>query len=354
MKKFFLFALCCLLLTFSGCSDVNFYTPFKEEKSVLSTDSLEQQTVKSDTADNDSNLYLEQHFGLGTTMSICFRKGDEMLNDCRHAFETPADKILSLSLLVSADPHENMELDFVPMRLYALGDGKPLKYRLKNYDNIDSSEIYSEINIEIIKETRIDIDVDLSGTDDIKLLTIICDYLPETIPQKGVLISPCCMIYSMENPKNLIETETDEDGDKSLYYELSCKNAFIDIGVNSLENVSQPAENYTYYGEILINNGKDIDLNGKSKALYLKFNSGVKSDTPYYMLLFCDGKLLNAFDGEYSKKVNCHFGERSFQFRISEEYIPQDGLHVFYAVAFPLYNTYSDFDIKSLKIRVCI
>lgn len=382
MKKICAWAICCFLLIFSGCSDVSFGVPPKEETDSLDisskeeTDSLnisseeetenvissnsaltystELQETESNVTDSDPDMYLED-FSFSTNLNVYSREGDAMTSPCRHVFEVPSDKNLSLSLVAKADPDKSIECDNVPTRIYVLGDGKPLKFRLKDSSDGASSEIYSEINIEKSKDTRIDIDVDLSKSDDIKIIHIICDYLPERIPKKGLGGYSGYSIYPMTNKKYSKETETGEDGDNSLYYELSCKDKFIDIGVNSLEDVDQTTEDYIYNNEDHFYN--DIDLNGKSKDLYVKLNSGRKVDIPCYMLLFCDGKLLDAFDGEYSKKIDCHSGERSFQFRIPEKYIPQDGLHTFYAIALPVYTLNNDsevyyFSIYTQKIRV--
>lgn len=382
MKKIYVLAICCILLTFAGCSDVSFGIPMEKEtddpnislkeetKNIsfsskeetenvtssisTSSDNNEIQATESNTSDNDPDLYLKD-FSFKTNLNAFLRKGDKMQDACQYVFEVPTDKNLSLSLLTSVVPDKSIEIDAVPMRLYTFGDDKPLKFRLKNSNDNASSELYSELKIEKSKDTRIDIDVDLSDVEDIKTITIICDYLPDSIPQKGCGSYSGFIIYSMTNKKYVKETETDEDGDKSLYYKLSCEDFFIDIGVNSLEDARPNNGNYTYNPENHFY--EDVDLNGKSKALYVKYNSGSRIDIPYYMILFCDGMLLDAFDGEYSKKVNCHSGERSFQFRIPDKYIPQDGLHTFYAITFPVnaYNYDSEIpyiNIYTIKTRV--
>ena len=44
---------------------------------------------------------------------------------------------------------------------------------------------------------------------------------------------------------------------------------------------------------------------------------------------------LNVFDNNYSYKVNCQNGKRTFQYSVPIELIPESGLHTFQAIAIP-------------------
>ncbi len=60
-------------------------------------------------------------------------------------------------------------------------------------------------------------------------------------------------------------------------------------------------------------------------------------DLDYYLAVFCDGELMNAFDGKPFMKVNCRGenGARSVKYSLDKDILPENGEHTFSVIALP-------------------
>lgn len=117
----------------------------------------------------------------------------------------------------------------------------------------------------------------------------------------------------------------------------------IDIGNRSLQNNNNVI--------VEPHHSKDIDISS-SRELFLKFNSGDKSDYPYYLFLLIDGHLVNAFGEKTSVKCYSVCGTKSFQYQIPKSLIPNNGVHFFQAVAIPCGITENIIAVSSVRVRV--
>ncbi len=61
--------------------------------------------------------------------------------------------------------------------------------------------------------------------------------------------------------------------------------------------------------------------------------ANLKDDNDYYLAVFCDGELINAFDGKPLMKVNCQGGKRMVKYSLDKESLPENGDHAYSVMA---------------------
>lgn len=253
-----------------------------------------------------------------------------------HSFETPSDGLLKVALLAGCDPDKSMSDADALLDIHIFGDGVPLEFRFPNDpENSGFSTVHRLDVSSLIK--NIDMEIDLRSCGEIETIAMVSNFHPQYIPKKGLGEYRGCIMFLLENSActyKLLDSDTPEN----RYFDISSEyGGRIDVGCVSLEK-----------GEILTCSDKiserhffdDVKLDPRNKELYIKFNGKNGYDFPYYVILFRDGELLDVFDGEYSRLVNCLSGTRTFQFKIPESYIPDEGLHTFQAAAIPAYSGY--------------
>lgn len=356
MRKAIAVILLCAVITLSGCQkDVSVpdsvsEPPGRDTSSESSYSSPLENTPSGVPVNDDPDLYLKG-FSFRANFMICDRGSDR--GDI-YWFKTPLDGQLKISVLAGITPDESISNITPVIRIYVLGDGKPLKFKIPNSPKNGSLSTVHDIIPQNLSDFSTDIDIDLTSHDEIETLAVILNIYPDYIPQKGLGAFSGCfalLVQNAECPYKLAEYGTDSGG----YYAVASNEMSIDIGETDIADSEKIVENHFY---------NDITIDPQNKSVFVKFNSGNKHNIPFHLILFRDGELLDAFDGEYSKIVNCLSGERTFQFKIPDKYIPDDGLHTFQAVAVPAYafpkdslsdNIESYIDFKSTnKTRVLI
>lgn len=309
----------------------------------ISDNDLTSPAITSDESSAvDPDLYLE-NFSFAAGMGA-YRRGSE--TDIMTYFRTPENGQLELTVRKYIDPDKSMEDIPVSIRIYFLGDGKPLKFRIPG---LTESAYVHEVIPDDPSDFSFDIDLELPLGDEPNTIAAIWNIYPDYIPKKGTGSLNSCCAHLMQNHKcayDLYVPETDVG-----YFNISSDIGLIDIGVADLTSSDKIIESHFY---------DDIMLTPENKDLFIKFNSGSETNIPYYLILFRDGELLDAFDGQYSCVVDCRSGERTFQVKIPESFIPDSGLHTFQAVALPAYAFDQNSDhtwynsISTSKIRVQI
>lgn len=327
MKKIFPAVLIGICILLSGC----------QNSDPISDSSLCPPGITSGgSSSDDPDLYLED-FMFNARLLILDRGGSRL----KTHFVTPQDGLLKLSVNAEIKPDKSMAAIPASIRFYVLGDGKPLNSRILGSSKNDPFSFVHEIFPVDLSNILFDMDIDLSMTHDIETISIIWNTYPEYIPKKGLGAVSGCIVYSIQNvgcAYNIHVSETNTE-----YYSISSDENKLDIGTADLSSSDKIVENHFY---------DDVTITPQNKELFAKFNSGKESDNSYYLILLRDGKLLDAFDGGYSTIVDCKSGERTFQFKIPGEFIPDSGLHTFQAVAIPVY-AFSQNSEKSRNEAIC-
>lgn len=322
MKKLcVLFTICLMLL--SACQR-NSGTDFEEKTSDTSFISEETEETE-ETKDPD---FYDKPFDFSASLNM-FNNKNNSLMPCCCEFKTPENKLLPFTMYTRCSPDESVEdKDNIPADIYVFGDGKLLEFRLSSDTESGSFATVNRVYLKAEEDTYFDVQVNLDTGSQIKVITVLINYYPEYMPFRGLGQIDGTLTYSFKNTDCSFEASDIQTG--SDFYltipGLSTGGSSVELGnIGLSETDNNMTENHMYY---------DVDLSQPDKdSLYIKFNSG--DDMPYYAVAFCDGKLMNIFDGAYSYAVNCHNGEKTFQYKIPEELIPEQGLHTFQAVFFP-------------------
>ncbi len=59
----------------------------------------------------------------------------------------------------------------------------------------------------------------------------------------------------------------------------------------------------------------------------------MEEDVNYYLVVFCDGQPINAFDGKMFMKINCQGGKRMVKYSLDKEQLPENGDHSYSVLA---------------------
>lgn len=333
MRKIFFAVLMCMCVLLSGCQDSD---------PISDSNIAPPDITPSGAFSDDPDLYLEV-FNFRSRLLILDRGG----NTHKTHFSMPTDGKLGLTVNAEIVPDKSMIEIPAAIRVYILGDGKPLKFQVPG---LSESDFVHEIVPSDLSGFSFDIDLDLTSSDEINTIAVIWDMYPDYIPKKGTGQFGGCTVHLMQNDSCTYYNFA-VSGDDPGYFNVGSEDEQLDIGTIALNSSDTITEEHFY---------NDILLTPENKDLFIKFNSGKDSNVPYYMILFRDGELLDAFDGEYSYLVDCLSGERTIQIKIPESLIPDSGLHTFQAVAIPMYahaqsdqnSRYSTISTSKIRVQV--
>lgn len=309
----------------------------------LFTGCQRENTLSENSTNSDISL---ESFDFSCSINV-FRNDNDSLIPCGYSFDTPENNFLPLTVSTKVSPDKSVESNDIPMRIYVFGNGVPLDFCLKNNTSGSKFSKIHELSVNKDVDNTFDISINLDIGEEIHILSILCDYFPEDIPQKGLGSYSGCIVYSMVNTQ--FKQKPHIDDIQNRYYNSEDKEFGFDIGKNTLsENNSAIAEHHFY---------DDVTVSDAKEGVYIKFNSGAQTDIPFYIILFYDGELISPFEGYYSRSVDCASGKKSFQYQIPMNYFETDGLHTFRAVALPAFGRISNGKIEmpyysTNKVRV--
>lgn len=276
-------------------------------------------SLDSTIADNSLKADLKPSFSFSSSLNVFY--SHKAAVPLGNALDIKGHELISLKLLSNVSPDTSLDNDNITMRIWILLDGSPIEFGVNN----NEFKMVNDISVKGFSDETTEISFHASKS--IKLITIICVYYPEDIPSRGL------GAYSGEISYTIINNTAVQDSiSSSLYSDYYIdipqkeENYGIDLGVIPVgENGNKVVE--PHFDE-------DVILS-ENKNLYIKFNSGEDCEMPYYVIVLCDGIMINVFDNNYSQKVDCLNGERTFEYPIPSEFIPESGLHTYQVIAIP-------------------
>lgn len=143
------------------------------------------------------------------------------------------DKEIKLSLLTNVEPDQSMPMTDIPMRVWVIEDDVPIEFEVFDSGN------YSLSN-DILVDAKTDqmIDVSFLAQSDAKMITIVCVYFPEIIPEKGISSFGGAITYSLFNTEYNTNLEPiDFNSDNYVSVTKKDENYGIDIGKIKVEKI---------------------------------------------------------------------------------------------------------------------
>ena len=258
---------------------------------------------------------------------------------------------IDIAIKTSAIPDASLNWSEIDLEVFVFVDGAIIPHT-STYSKepieiskftVDTNKIY-EIPIFIPKIDNI--------KSDLTLLTVVCNYAPSHIPEDGKHEFSGIIDYSIflntasfvNNKESHHLTAVEED-----YINEEFKEAAVDVGYKFKYKAG-----YELSGNHMF---EDVILSKEEKNLHLKASLGEQINKDYYAGIFCNGELLDAFDGSKFIKFNTLNGTRILDFIINEEVLPTEGTYTFQAVLIPSSDAIGTDEIESFstdKHRVII
>lgn len=334
MKRLLFCEFCVLLvLTAVGCakstleSGISSVSDGKSNKDSVIT---EENTNYS----SENKIELPDSFSFSMTMNVF--DYDDNLKCIGYKTNITKDEEKRYSLSVRVIPDQSMDYNIIPVKLLIIADGRFIPF---SADGNEEKLLQNTIQISPGADTTIA--VNFTANADMRYITIVACALPEDVPDLGIgLYSGVCTYTVVNNNEaecvmNTIDSEN--------YFEVAATedNSGLGIDIKSLQERQQSTSSEY---------DKDIIYNKNTDNLWVKFNADASladADIPlsayYSLFVLCDGEPTPIFNGEYLHTVHTPAEDAqkscktAFQFQISNEYIPNDGLHTFQAIAVPYY-----------------
>lgn len=298
----------------------------------------ENSDLKTNNARYNTTQSPEPEFVFNSSLNILY--GDDSdLKPLENKIKITESKRMTFKMLTNVSPDKSMCTQNIPMRIWILIDGNPVEFSIKD----NNYQIYNDVSTDAFVDQITDVTFNVSKKN--KIITVLCVFFPEDIPERGLGSYSGEISYTIINSEcPLINNSYKNYSENYVVVEAKDDNFGIDIGQLTVkDNNNKVVENHFY---------EDISLKDKEKKLYFKFNNGNKTSLPYFVMILCDGHMIDIFNNKYIYTVDCLNGSRTFQYCISSEFIPDSGLHTFQAIATPA-NVTEDFTSYSTpKIRV--
>lgn len=326
MRKKYIILYVTVLITFLvGCSE-----RANNNLSMDNTTITEYNTT--DSVEDDSGSF----FSFSSVLNVFYNESNIPLEN---KISVDEDKLISLSLLSNVTPDKSLAQSNIPVRIWVIADETPIEFSLFGSENYAVS---NDVIVDAMKDQWVDIS--FMASKNMKMITIFYLYFPEDIPEQGKGTYGGGITYSIVNTEY---AGNKNNSDNSLGYYIEVPqiedNYGIDIGKESVENNNNKVCEEHFY--------EDVSLYDDD-SLYVKFNSGDKKQISYHIFVLRDGIMIDFFEESLSCTVNCSSGKRTFQYPISNKYIPDSGLHTFQVLAIPAEEVKNFAPYSTNKIRV--
>lgn len=275
-----------------------------------------KSSLNSMIVSDSSEENFEAGFSFNSSLNVFYSNNNS--SPLENKIDVKGNELLSLKLLTNVSPDKSLDNMNITMRIWVMVDGSPIEFSIGDDDKYENTK---DISVEASLDQFTEINFNISN--EVKLITIICVYFPEEIPERGLGAYSGEISYTITNTaysegSSLLNLPSDYYVDVPHREE----NYGLDIGALTVKENSNKVVELHFY--------EDIMLTGENKNLYVKFNSGNKKEIPYYIIVLCDGTMIDIFDKNYSYKVDCLKGIRTYQYCI-----PSSGLHTFQVIAIP-------------------
>lgn len=312
----------------------------KKNSEINNNESLLNSTIDYSSFENTTEL--NKDFTFNTSLNAFYNNSS--YTPLENKIEINKNELVNIKVLTNVTTDKSMYTEYAPMRMWILADGKPIEFCINNNDKY---KIFNDIFVEVANDNLTDVSFNCSY--DVNIITKVCVYFPEDIPERGLGSYSGEISYTILNSAHSIDDNLKNSNSNSNFYiNIPKKEEYygIDIGELTVKDNDNRALETHFYNDVLLTN--------ENKNLYVKFNSGDKKEISYYILVLCDGMLVDIFDGNYSYEVNCLNGSRTYQYCIPNNYIPDSGLHTFQAIAIPADKSEDLTSYSTPKIRVQI
>ena len=165
-------------------------------------------------------------------------------------------------LLTNVSPDKSLDNMNITMRIWVMVDGSPIEFSIGDDDKYENTK---DISVEASLDQFTEINFNISN--EVKLITIICIYFPEEIPERGLGAYSGEISYTITNTayskgSSLLNLPSDYYVDVPHREE----NYGLDIGALTVEENSNKVVELHFY--------EDVMLTGENQNLYVKFNRG--------------------------------------------------------------------------------
>lgn len=195
------------------------------------------------------------------------------------------------------------------LRLYLLEDGKPINF------SIDEKEWSEKNDIKIPYNEGTFVNLKFKTSDNFGCINLIC---MDGENQATNLTT----VYPMFNKNSSVSYS-----EKYKKYMVKMEQNGV-WGLGITDNKVDPKSEYQVSPYV----SKTFSVSGNTPQLYLELFSGNNSENrTFYILLFCDGELLQAFEGEYSMFVDCEGSSLALEYPINNNL--KNGVHKYQVMA---------------------
>ncbi len=192
-----------------------------------------------------------------------------------------------------------------------IADGVPIPFQL-----VESDEALLCADMLVDSGTEYATDIRFTAAQNMHMIYIVLDYLPESVPARGMGTYGGISVYPVVNT---VWNGTARQAASEGYVSVSASQSHyvVDIVNHSIDALDGQVRESHWYEDVSLQN---------SESLYVRFNSTDTDCVPYDLLVLRDGLLLDAlFDGNCSVLVDCQNSTKAFQYTIPQARTPETG-----------------------------
>ena len=326
MKRYIIIFLCLISIFLSACAGNS-----SESNDNTASNSVFNIPDSSENGfqqyDNDEQYTLEQSINV-------FVDGEP----AGFVLDASNSELQKLTLVIKCGGGTLFEGKEHITRIYLLEDDEPIEFSVGE-TRADSSGY----DYKFVPDKESTIDMEFRINKDFHTLTVLCINYPDIVPEygRGDIVGTIC--YTMQNSNDNYNSALKIiNEDNYIKMPVNSESYGIDIGIQPVV-----AENKTFLDYHF---NTDVQLTDND-TLYAKFNSG-ESTVPFNLYLMEDGRLVKAFDDNYSIYVDCVQGGGTFSYDITEAVTSENGIHIFQLLALPTNSENVDCFTPRIRVKV--
>lgn len=228
----------------------------------------------------------------------------------------------------------------IPLRFFMIADGEPIAFSLNDSDEAEAQDITVVSDEETIAELH------FQAPPQANSINVMAMCFPELVPNEGSLFTEGSSGYEIQYSVTRTNSPTsspESDDGEYISFQSTQETRGIYLGLDSIQDTGGAPRDSDYDFRNTLSLSPDKDF-------YLKCN--LTGDSPYYLLLFCDGMPIPLSDGGYSVVADCENATKTFQYKIPREILPTTGTHAFMGVALAANPIEGAMDDGTARVRV--
>ncbi len=352
----------CMAL-FSGCSEENVSEDIPDISSDISSESIADNSSIAPPVDDQSdaetdsnaetepfgkdgditgygykfNLYTENEDGTLTSAAATSKiqpfNINEGLDLVVELFPASEEECVGADLAEAGFFEENG----IKTDIYVFCNGQVIKHSLDpNEEAAEKTTVTVTANKQ--NKTHIYIPPTELGNVENALLWVCADQLPEYIPESPRGELPMTAVWAAAITSSAGESVPSvyEAQENDYIYGEQPTASSDPTGANEGEEKIYTADIGKYNERCHSSSKKTMDeVAVIDKDTDFAITAYFENDFDYYLAVFCDGELINAFDGKPLMKANCQGGERMIKYSLDKESLPENGYHSYSVIALP-------------------